>query len=205
MSRGYVRIGKDCEVADTAVLIGPLDIGDRCRIGHGCVIGSDGEHRSTPSDYSTPIRIGSDSVLTDHVVVQRAVGLGGPQTMIGDGCYLMHGAHVAHNCIVSKGVTMSPFVVLGGHCVVLPYATLGIHSATHQHVTVGAYAMVGMGSMVLGDVPNFEKVVGVPARCIGRNVVAMERRPVSMADIEQFELLMEMHGGRRPMLTKTPA
>lgn len=174
---GPVTIGTGCEIASTAVLIGPLTIGDGVRIGHGCVIGSRGEHRTAKFDPQHPVMVGNGAMLHDHVVVQRGFPTAkrGFPTAIGQDVMLMHGSHVAHNCEVMHHCTLSPFVVLGGHTVLLPWVTMGIHSATHQNVTIGALAMVGMGAMVLRDLPPEVKAVGVPARVIGQNSVGVQR------------------------------
>ena len=40
---------------------------------------------------------------------------GGGITAVGDHCFLMVGAHVAHDCKVGNDVTFANNVVLGGH------------------------------------------------------------------------------------------
>jgi len=66
---------------------------------------------------------------------------------------------------------------------------------THQKTTIGAYAMIGMGSVVVRDVPVGVKVVGNPARMIGMNEVGLERSGVTseelLAEDERFERLSE--------------
>jgi len=203
---GPAQIGEGCEIADSVVIIGPVIIGDRVKISHGAVIGEDGEHRSLSSQRQEVVEIGDDTVIREHVVVQR--GLTAPPaealqrrfwgTRIGKNCLIMHGCHIAHDCLVGDHVTMSPFVVLGGHTVVLDYATMGIHSATHQKVTVGGVAMVGMGSIVLHDVPTAAKVVGVPARVIGINTVGVQRARITEQQMVELAAKWERYRGDRP-------
>lgn len=87
----------------------------------------------------------------------------------------MTGAHVAHDCLLHEGVTLSAGVVLGGHVEIQPYANLGMNACVHQRVKIGAASMVGAGSTVLYDVRCGSKVVGSPARWIGSNRIGMER------------------------------
>lgn len=169
-----VTIGEDCVIADTAVLHGPLAIGDRVQIGEYCVIGTPGEHRGSKGNSPVIMRIGNDTILREHVVVQRGVLLGENSsrqfgTSIGRRCMLMHGVHIAHDCFVDDDVTMAPYVVLGGHTYVQRGTTFGIHAATHQNTTVGYCSMIGMGAVVVRDVNPFAVVVGSPAKSIGVN------------------------------------
>lgn len=152
-------------------LRGPVNIGADVHIHAGAIIGDEPEHRTSKGAGS--VHIGARTVIREHVVIQR--GTGDRETTIGEGCYIMHGAHVAHDCVLGDGVTLSPGVVLGGHTRVHHGATLGIGAATHQHTTIGAYAMVGMGAVVVRDVPPFVTVAGVPAKNMGDNAIGVQR------------------------------
>jgi UDP-N-acetylglucosamine acyltransferase len=163
---GHVEFGVDCHVAPQAYLRGPLVVGHGTRVWPHAVIGTEGEHRRAESVGT--IRIGSYSVVREFVAIQR--GTGERETSVGDRAYLMNGSHVAHDCVLGDDVTTSPKVVLGGHTRVHRGATIGISAMTHQHTTVGAYAMIGMGSVVTRDVPPFCLVVGNPARFVRFNV-----------------------------------
>lgn len=46
-------------------------------------------------------------------------------------------------------------------------ATIGAGSIIGSNLTIGRWAMVGMGSIVTKDVPDFHLVIGSPARSIG--------------------------------------
>ncbi len=46
-------------------------------------------------------------------------------------------------------------------------ATIGAQSTIGCNLTIGRFAMVGMGSVVTRDVPDFVLVVGNPARAVG--------------------------------------
>ncbi len=46
-------------------------------------------------------------------------------------------------------------------------ASLGTRSVIMCDVTIGREAMIGAGAVVIGDVPDYAIVVGVPARVIG--------------------------------------
>lgn len=210
-----VFAGLHHRIASTAVLIGPLKIGAGVEISHGCVIGEQGEHTKLRSNLRDPIEIGEGTRIREHVVIQRGLN---PMTecdptftltdepgrfwgtKIGKNCFIMHGCHIAHDCVLHDNVIMSPFAALGGHTRLLHYANMGIHSATHPKVTVGALTMIGMGSMVLHDIPTGMTVAGTPARFRGMNNVGIERANLGEEQIAALAHEFPQYSGARPML-----
>lgn len=100
----------------------------------------------------------------------------GPGTVLLAGAVLTAdvavGAHVAimpqvvltHDCVVGDYVTIASGVRLGGGAVLAPGAYVGAGALVREKVTVGARSLVGMGSVVLRDVPPDEVWAGNPAR-----------------------------------------
>lgn len=180
---------------------GNVDLGDGVELYPGVVVGEpaeslDPEHRAS----RRLISIGANTHLREHVVVQRGHER---DTWIGENCYIMHGVHVAHDVVIGEGTVVSPYAVLGGHVTVMEKSNIGIGAMIHQWVTIGAFAMVGMGAVVVDDVPPGVTVAGNPARIIGRNTRGLERcdvdqRRLELADLE-FEWLRE---GRRRRLCR---
>jgi sugar O-acyltransferase (sialic acid O-acetyltransferase NeuD family) len=82
------------------------------------------------------------------------------------------GAHVAvmpqvvltHDVVVADYATLASGVLLGGGARIGRGAYLGAGALIREQVAVGAWAQVGMGSVVLRDVPAAEVWVGSPAR-----------------------------------------
>jgi UDP-N-acetylglucosamine acyltransferase len=176
---GDVEIAEDVIVDPFVYVEGPARIGARSHLYPSCVVGTPPEHkRAGPQGC---IVIGTDTTLRELVVVQR--GTGEHDTTIGSRCLLMDHVHVAHDCLVEDEVTIAPNAVLGGHSHVLRGANLGMLVAIHQFSTVGAFAMVGMGSVVTRDVPPFCLVLGNPARFQRWNTVALIAQGISTEDL----------------------
>ena len=73
-------------------------------------------------------------------------------------------AVIEHDVLVGPLVHVSPAAAIGGGACILAGAVVGLGARVRDHVTVGANAFVGMGAVVVADVPAGQTVVGVPAR-----------------------------------------
>jgi sugar O-acyltransferase (sialic acid O-acetyltransferase NeuD family) len=80
---------------------------------------------------------------------------------------------VTHDVVVRDYATLASGVKLGGGVVVDEGAYLGAGAMVREGVNIGAWSQVGMGSVVLQDVPEYEVWVGNPARKL-RDVVRPE-------------------------------
>ena len=87
-------------------------------------------------------------------------------SLIGHGSIINTAASVDHDCCLGRYVHLSPGVRLGGHIQIGDRAWLGINTAVIPGCRVGADCIVGAGAVVVHDVPDRTKVVGVPARPI---------------------------------------
>lgn len=79
-------------------------------------------------------------------------------------CVINTGAIVEHDCWLGVGVHMAPRSVLGGGVMVESWATIGMGASVRDHVKVRERAIVGMGAVVVKDVPEGVTVKGVPAK-----------------------------------------
>jgi sugar O-acyltransferase (sialic acid O-acetyltransferase NeuD family) len=91
------------------------------------------------------VAITADAVIGDHVLVM-------PQVVI------------THDDVIGDYATITSGVRLGGGVRVGPGAYLGAGSLIRESVVLGARSMVGLGSVVLRDVPAGQIWVGNPAR-----------------------------------------
>jgi UDP-2-acetamido-3-amino-2,3-dideoxy-glucuronate N-acetyltransferase len=127
-------------------------------------------------------RIGMDCVIGKNVYVDFEV-------VVGDRVKIQNNASLYHGVTVEDGVFIGPHVCLTndrlprainpdgtlksdadwqvGPIRVRSGAALGAASVIVPGVTIGRWALVGAGSVVTGDVPDYALVVGNPARRIG--------------------------------------
>ena len=91
------------------------------------------------------------AVLTADAVVGRHVAV-------------MPQAVVTHDAVVEDFATLASGVRLGGGTRIGTGAYLGAGALVREGVRIGAWSQIGMGSVVLHDVPDGEVWVGNPAR-----------------------------------------
>jgi UDP-N-acetylglucosamine acyltransferase len=178
-----VRLGTNNVIGPGAVLAGNTTLGDDNWIGANVVIGGPPEVRGFPhtADWidaaeGLGVSIGSRCVIREGSQIHAGWH---EQTVLGDDAFIMNQCYIAHDCQLGSFVTTASNVAMGGHVHVGDRANLGLGTVVHQRRTVGAYAMVGMGSVVSRDVPAFVKAYGNPCRIKGTNTVGMERNGFS--------------------------
>jgi carbonic anhydrase/acetyltransferase-like protein (isoleucine patch superfamily) len=131
----HPRVGDGVWVAETAVLVGDVEVGARSSIWYGAVLRGDVMH----------IRIGAETSIQDNTVVHVTSGrhptLVGSRVTVGHAVTL-HGCTVEDECIVGMGAIILDQARIGRRCI------------------VGAGALVTPGTVV----PDGHLVLGSPAR-----------------------------------------
>jgi len=186
-----VILGSGNVIGPFAQILRNTVIGDGNFIGSGVVIGAYPEHRSVNHLDSAVLGnilgvvVGSGAVIREYAQIHQ--GLSRP-TRIGDGVFIMNQTYIAHDCEVGAEAVLASSVLLAGNVTVGSHANLGMGSKVHQGLFIGRLSMIGMGSVVKSDVPNFMKVYGVPARIKGANIIGMERFGCSAEEISSAEM-----------------
>ena len=102
-----------------------------------------------------------------NVVIAQGVNIC-PHAQVADSAICNTGSIVEHECRISQGAHICPGVRLAGHVLVEPGAFVGIGATVIQNLKIGECAVVGAGAVVVGDVPAYTTVVGMPARVVSR-------------------------------------
>ena len=114
-------------------------------------------HSAAVVPVSCSVGVGSivlaGTVLTASVQVGRHV-------------VVMPGCVLTHDDVVEDFATLGARVALAGAVTVETGAYLGTGSLVREHLHVGQWSLVGMGSVVLQDVPAHQVWVGVPAKLL---------------------------------------
>jgi UDP-N-acetylglucosamine acyltransferase len=187
----HVSIGAGTMLHAHVVVNGWTEIGDDCRIYPFSTIGAASQDRKYTGERSYT-RIGSRTILREYVSIQRATGHD-EVTAVGDDCLLLAYVHIAHNCVLGRGVTMSNLAQLAGHVQIGDYVTIGGQTGVHQFTRIGRNAMVGGMSKLTKDVPPFFLVEGNPCQPYGLNSVGLRRAaftPEERNEIKKFYKLL---------------
>ncbi|MGA8384922.1 MAG: acyl-ACP--UDP-N-acetylglucosamine O-acyltransferase, partial [Candidatus Cybelea sp.] len=167
------------------VVNGWTQIGDDCQLYPFSTVGAASQDRKYAGERAFT-RVGSRTILREYVSIQRATGRD-ELTAVGDDCLLLAYVHVAHNCILGNGVTMSNLAQLAGHVNVGDYVTIGGQTGIHQFTRVGRHAMVGGMSKLTKDVAPFFLVEGNPCQPYGLNSVGLRRAAFPVAERQEIK------------------
>ncbi len=134
----------------------------------------------------TKLTVGNDCQFREGVTVSTGTVKGGGVTAIGDRCFMMANAHVAHDCSVGHNVTFANSATLAGHVLVGDNVFIGGLTAVHQFNRIGEGAMVAGAAGVSADIIPFGYAIGpYPARLAGINVIGLRRGGHARADIHR--------------------
>lgn len=184
-----VSIGSGTQLIANVTIMGRVSIGRGNRVFPGAVLGGD------PQDVSyrgseTQVVIGDDNLIREGVTINRGSEKEDGITAVGNGCFLMAGSHIAHDCKVGSRVIMANATLLGGHVHVHDDATISGGVAVHHFSTIGSFSFTGGLSRVLHDVPPYMLAEGNPSRPRCINLVALKRNNFSA---DTIRALAEAH------------
>jgi acetyltransferase-like isoleucine patch superfamily enzyme len=118
--------------------------------------------------------IGDNCNICDHTFIEGDVVVGDNVT-IKSGVYLWDGLRIEDNVFIGPNATFTNDLKPRSKAYPAEYiktlikkgASIGANATVICGITVGTWAMVGAGSIVTNDVPNYALVYGVPARVRG--------------------------------------
>lgn len=114
-----------------------------------------------PKDHPFGVVIESGAALHSHVTIDRGTWR---DTFIGKNVRLNNYVHVGHNVRIGDNVLVGVGVKIGGSNVIGDRVKIWNGVEIRQRLKIGEGSIIGMGSVVLKDVPPYATVVGNPAR-----------------------------------------
>lgn len=171
-----VVMGGGNQIMAGAYICSGTTLGDENRIHMGAVVGHE------PQDYAFKgeksfTRIGNRNEIREFSTIHRATGEG-LATELGDECFIMVHAHVAHNCVLGNNVTIANLCSMAGHVSIGDGAFISGNCVIHQYCRIGALSMLGGLSAVNRDLPPFMLARGRPAAVAGVNAIGLRRAAI---------------------------
>ena len=170
---GAARIGDGCVIQAHAGIGAHVVMGRENLIGYGALIGGDPQDFAFQPAVKSTVQLGDGNKIREYCTIHRGT-TEGSATVVGSGCFLMAGAHVAHNCHLGDHIVIANNSLLGGHVTVGDRVFIGGGSVFHQHVRVGRLAMCQGLTGCSKDLPPFATAAGING-IAGLNVVGLRR------------------------------
>ena len=115
------------------------------------------------SSHST---VGIGTVVGPNAVINSG-------TTIGSACIVNSCACVEHDCTLGDAVHIGPAAALCGWCTIGDRTFVGGRAVLRDRISVGSDVVVGLGSVVVSNVPNSITVAGCPARRMRDKVIGV--------------------------------
>jgi len=156
------------QVSPNAIVGENVSLGLESKIWYFCVVYGNSER---------PVRIGRNTQIGSFSQIK-------PGVKIGDGCRIQDGASIPDLVEIGNYVFVAPRVTFTNDrypsalkvhnhsykelpTYVKDNAVIGARSVINSGITIGKCAVIGMGSVVTKDVPDYAVVIGNPARVVG--------------------------------------
>lgn len=170
---GSARLGAAVKVHAHAQILGQVEIGEACVIGHGAVVGGDPQDLHFDPSTESSVVMGPRNVLREHVTIHRG-SKPGSATRLGEGNFLMVGAHLAHDVQLGDRNILANACLLAGHIVVGNGTFIGGGAVFHQFLRIGDGCVIQGNGSFGKDIPHFCAAMRTN-RLTGLNVVGLRR------------------------------
>lgn len=162
------------EVDPSAIIFPGAYIGPNVKIGEDCVVGPNTSIGQPGFGYDTDdtgernYRTHTKGVIINddvHIGANTCIDQGRHRpTEIFSGTRIDNLVHIAHNVIIGHRCLVIAHVMIAGSCEIGDDVQISPGAQICDHVKVGDGAHIGLGAVVLKDVPAGEVWVGNPAR-----------------------------------------
>lgn len=152
------EISKEAQIGKSVLIWMNAQVRERAIIGDNTII-------------SKGVYIDKDVVIGSNVKIQNNVSIF-KGVVIEDGVFI--GPHVVFtNDLYPRAITPDGSRVESDDWEITPTrveygAALGANSSIRAGVTIGRWALIGMGSVVLTDIPEYSLAYGNPAQVVGK-------------------------------------
>jgi len=163
-----VKIGEGTIIEHNVVIHSGTKIGKNCLIRTNTSIGGGGYGyvKKTDGSLIKSLHLGGVELSDDVEVGANCCIVRGivNDTYIAQGVKIDNLVHIAHDCYIDEGAFIIACSELSGYVRVGKRSRIAPNACVKQRVVIGDDVLVGMGAVVLKDIPDSTTVVGNPAK-----------------------------------------
>lgn len=164
---GKCKVGKGTIIHGNCYIYDNTTIGEYVTIHAGTVIGADGfgYQRNENGKFERFPHIGG-------VIIENNVDIGSNTsidrgalgfTIIEEGVKIDNQVHIAHNVKIGKHTAVTANSMIAGSTIIGEYTWIAPSAAIRDQITIGKSVTIGMGAVVLKNVPDEDTWAGSPA------------------------------------------
>ena len=162
-----VTLGTDVDIHPNVVIYGNVQIGNKVTVRANAVLGAEGldygantkgELERVP--HLSSLIVGDNADIGSNTTVQKGIlrpTIIGRGSKIGPNCNIGHEVVIGKNCIVTGMTIIAGATEIGDNTFIAP------HSTIKNSIKIGKNVLVGIGSLVINNIPDNSTVVGRPA------------------------------------------
>lgn len=112
--------------------------------------------------------ISQSAIIGEGAIIRKYVSISS-DVRIGENVYLQSYVGIGHDAAVGANSVLSSFVALPGYCILDECVYIAPSVVVNNNVHIGAYAIIGMGSVVYRNVKEGKIIMGNPGKVVGDN------------------------------------
>jgi len=162
-----VKMGRNVDIHHGVVIHDGVEIGNNVTVRANAVLGAEGldygmnqEGKWERVPHMSKLVIQDNVDIGANTTVQKGIlrpTIIGEGTKIGPNCDIVHEVKIGKHCLITGMTLVAGATEVGDHTFIAP------HSTIKNSIKIGSNVFVGIGSLVLHDVPDGTIVVGRPA------------------------------------------
>lgn len=187
---GPAEIAAGCKIEAHAQLVGRVVLGKGTLIGRAAILGAEPQDKAFDPSTESAVIVGKGNVIREHVTIHRGSKPGGA-TRLGDGNFLMVGAHLAHDVVLGDGNILANACLLAGHVEVGDRTFIGGGAVFHQFIRIGDSCVIQGNGSFGKDIPHYCAAMRTN-RITGLNVIGLRRQGFTAAQRAQIKEMFRL-------------
>ena len=164
---GNSTIGLNCRIMGNVTISDNVTLGDNVTVDFGAVLGSQGYgfFRNENNEIEGFPQLGGITIGNDvYIGANSTIDRGSlDDTIIGNGSKIDNLVHMAHNAVIGNNVTIIANAMIAGSAQIKDDSWIAPSVSILNQISVGERTKIGIGSVVLKNVPNDHNLMGNPA------------------------------------------